>query len=80
MKWVVIILGAALILVGVLIKRNMTEDERLELEMRRSRRQAAISDFSRPLSERAASALVFLLSPTGLIIAGAVLIVAGALW
>jgi hypothetical protein len=83
MLWPLIIVGVVLIILGTTAKRGITEDEQHELEMRRRRRQGVISDFNRPLSERevtvAADALVFLLSPRGLIIAGVVLVIVGIL-
>ena len=81
MKWILIVAGVILLLWGIVCKRGLTDDAREELKMRRRRRQAAMHDFNRPLSEReliaGGNAIVFLLSPWGMILVGAALILAG---
>jgi uncharacterized membrane protein HdeD (DUF308 family) len=74
----VAVVGALLIVAGIVYKLRMTAEEQDELHGMRRRHQGVMSEFGHPLSEReAASAkalILFLLSPLGLIVAGVVVI------
>ena len=74
----VAIVGVLLIVGGIVYKIGSTAAEQNELRQMRRRHQDAMSRFNRPLSEReaagAASLILFLLSPLGLITAGVVVI------
>jgi uncharacterized BrkB/YihY/UPF0761 family membrane protein len=70
--------GVLLIVAGIVYKMSSTKAGQNELRQTRRRRQDAISQFNRPLSEREAASAAFVIlfvpSPLGLIITGVVVI------